>query len=246
MEIRGKTVLITGGGTGIGRAIALKFAQGGANIVINYSRSREEAEDTLVEVVKKGGQGFLFQADVSKDAEVVELCKKAVEQYGRIDVLVNNAGFTRFVELGDLDDLHEQDWDQTFNVNAKGIFFLSRACAGELVRNKGCIINITSIAGFNGMGSSIAYAASKAAGISLTKSFARILAPNVRVNSIAPGIVITRWVEGKDDHVTKYSQNSPLGRVGTPEDVADVAWAIIENGDFVTGQTIVVDGGFSM
>ncbi|MFH5184048.1 SDR family NAD(P)-dependent oxidoreductase [Paenibacillus sp. TAB 01] len=246
MEVKGKAVLITGGGTGIGRSIALKFAQEGAHVAINYSKSRTEAEETVRLVEAYGVQGFVCQADVSDNNQVIGMYEAVKQQFGRIDILVNNAGTTHFVDLSDLNGLTELYWDQTYNVNVKGMFFTSRACADELVRNKGCIINITSIAGFNGMGSSIAYAASKAAGISLTKSFAKVLAPSVRVNSIAPGIVITRWVDGKEGHVDKYSSQTPLGRAALPEDVADVAWALARNADFVTGQTIVVDGGWSM
>jgi 3-oxoacyl-[acyl-carrier protein] reductase len=246
MDIKGKTAIITGGGTGIGRAIALKLAQEGANIVINFSRSINEAEETKQQVEKLGVRGMIYKADVSDNAEVVEMCKKTVEHFGSIDILVNNAGTTNFVPLEDLDGLLEEYWDRAFGINVKGMFFVSRACSQELIKNKGCIINITSIAGINGMGSSMAYAASKAAGISVTKSLARSLAPNVRVNSVAPGIVITRWVDGKNDHIEKYGNGTPLGRVAYPADVADTAWGLIKGGDFVTGQTIVVDGGLTI
>jgi 3-oxoacyl-[acyl-carrier protein] reductase len=246
MEIKGKTAMITGGGTGIGRAIALKLAKEGANIIINFSRSSKEAEETLQDVKALGAEGMVYQADISKNADVTEMCKKTIERFGSIDILVNNAGTTDFVPLEDLDGMLEEYWDRAFGINVKGMFFVSRACAQELIKNNGCIINITSIAGINGMGSSMAYAASKAAGISVTKSLARSLAPNVRVNSIAPGIVITRWVDGKDDHVEKYGNGTPLGRVAYPEDVAEMAWGLIKGGDFVTGQTIVVDGGLTI
>lgn len=174
------------------------------------------------------------------------MCERVTDRFGRIDILINNAGTTHFVALDDLDGMLEEYWDQIFAVNVKGMFFVSRACAEQLKKNKGCIINITSIAGLNGMGSSIAYAASKAAGISITKSLARVLAPDVRVNSVAPGIVLTRWVEGREDHVQRYGGDTPLGRVARPEDVADLVYGLILGGDFVTGQTVVVDGGVTM
>jgi 3-oxoacyl-[acyl-carrier protein] reductase len=244
VEIKGKTVLITGGGTGIGRAVALKLAAEGANLVINYSRSRAEAEETLQTARELYGiNGIACQADVSQQEQVVRMVEETMATLGRIDILINNAGTTHFVSHDDLDGLLEEYWDNAFNVNVKGMFFVTRACATELKKNKGCIVNITSVAGLKGVGSSIAYAASKAAGISVTKSLARVLAPEVRVNSVAPGIVKTRWVEGKDDHVQKYGEGTPLGRVAEPEDVADLVWALIQGGDFVTGQTIVVDGG---
>ena len=243
MRIEGKTAIITGGGTGIGRAIALGLAQEGANVVINYSRSREDAFRTLREIREAGGNGDVCQADVLKDDEVRRMCRTVLEKFGRIDILINNAGTTNFVALEDLDAVLDKYWERAFNVNAKGIFLVSRACAEELRKNRGVIVNITSIAGFNGMGSSIAYAASKAAAISITKSLARVLAPEVRVNAIAPGVVWTRWVEGREDHVQRYGSGSLLGRVAEPEDVANMTIALIKGGDFVTGQTIIVDGG---
>jgi len=243
MEIKEKTVLITGGSTGIGRAIALKLASEGANIAINFSKSRAEAEETLALVEQFGVRGLICQADVADNQSVVEMCENVKNHFGRIDILINNAGTTTFIPLDELDQLLEEHWDRTLAVNVKGMFFMSRACAGELRRNKGSIINITSIAGYNGAGSSIAYAASKAAGISLTKSFARILAPEVRVNSIAPGIVLTRWVGGQEDHIKRYGEGAPLGRVANPEDVANLVWGLLSGGDFVTGQTVIVDGG---
>jgi 3-oxoacyl-[acyl-carrier protein] reductase len=246
MDVRGKTALITGGGTGIGRAIALKLAQNGANIAVNYSRSEADAQETVRQVTALGVHADLFQANVSNNDEVVRMCERVTDRFGRIDILINNAGTTHFVALDDLDGMLEEYWDQIFAVNVKGMFFVSRACAEQLKKNKGCIINITSIAGLNGMGSSIAYAASKAAGISITKSLARVLAPDVRVNSVAPGIVLTRWVEGREDHVQRYGGDTPLGRVARPEDVADLVYGLILGGDFVTGQTVVVDGGVTM
>ncbi len=246
MELKNKTVLITGGATGIGRAIALRLAREGANIAINYSKSRAEAEETLKDVQDLGVKGMLCQCDVSRNLEVVEMVNQVKETLGRIDILINNAGTTVFVPLEELDQLQEEHWDRTLAVNVKGIFFVSRACADELRKNRGAIVNITSIAGFNGAGSSIAYAASKAAGNSLTRSFAKVLAPEVRVNSIAPGIVNTRWVGGQEDHIKRYSDGTPLGRVADPEDIADMVWAVISGGDFVTGQTIIVDGGWMM
>lgn len=246
MHLEGKTVLITGGATGIGKAIALKFASHGANIVINYSKSEKEAEAALKEVEQKGVKGLLCRADVSVDEQVRNMVDQVVSAFGRIDVLVNNAGTTRFVALSDLEGLTEDIWDRIFAVNVKGLFFTSRACAPELVRNRGHIVNITSIAGFSGQGSSMAYAASKAAAISITRSFARVLAPDVRVNSVAPGVVITRWVEGQDEHVKSFANTNPCGRAATPEDVADAVWALVCGGRFITGQTLVVDGGWSL
>jgi len=245
MDLVGKTALITGGSTGIGRAIALELASLGANIAIIYSRSFDDAVKTLEDVQKQGVEGKIYQADVSKASEIEDMYQRVMNDFHRVDILINNAGTTNFVPMDDLDGLLDEHWDRAFNVNVKGAFYMSRVCKKELKKNNGCIINITSIAGLNGRGSSIAYAASKAAGISLTKSLAQVLAPEVRVNSIAPGVVLTRWVEGNTGHVEQY-EDTPLGRVAHPEDVANITTAIIKGGDFVTGQTVVVDGGWTL
>jgi 3-oxoacyl-[acyl-carrier protein] reductase len=246
MELRDKVVLITGGATGIGRATALRFADAGAHVAINYSRSADEARDTADAVAERGVQAESFQADVADDAAVRAMVAEVVARFGRIDVLVNNAGITAYVAHDDFEGLTEEIWDRILAVNLKGIFFCCRAAADELRRNGGAIINITSLGGITGGGSSIAYAASKAAAISLTKSLARVFAPQVRVNALAPGIVMTRWVAGREEHVRRYSEGTPMGRPATAEDVAAMAHALASGGDFVTGQIIVVDGGMSL
>lgn len=245
MNLQGRTVLITGGGTGIGRATALRLAQEGARIVINYARSAREAEQTGLDIEASGGSALVVQADVADRRQVEEMVAQIVAHYGTIDVVINNAGTTDFVALDDLAGMLDEYWDRAFNVNVKGMFHVSRACAEALKQQRGTIINITSIAGMTGQGSSIAYAASKAAAISVTKSLALALAPEVRVNAIAPGIVRTRWVAGKEDHVQRLSEGTPLGRTAEAEDVADMIYGLLIGGDFVTGQTIVVDGGFT-
>jgi len=241
--LEGKTALITGGGTGIGRSVALRLAREGVNIAINYSRSEKEALETQSEVEALGVRGIICKADVANDEEVRGMVSRTIEELGRLDILVNNAGVTYFVNHADLEGLKEEHWDRIMGVNVKGMFFCCRAAFKELKKRKGCIINITSVAGLTGLGSSIAYAASKAAAISLTKSLARVMAPEMRVNGIAPGIVKTRWVAGQEEHITRYAGATPLGRVAGPEDIAEVAYALIAHSGFVTGQIIVVDGG---
>jgi 3-oxoacyl-[acyl-carrier protein] reductase len=241
--LKGKTALITGAGTGIGRSVALRLAAAGADIAINYSRSKKEALQTQREVEESGVRSLVYKADVADDGQVRTMVRKTIETLGRLDVLVNNAGVTYFVDHADLEGLKEEYWDRIMAVNVKGMFFCCRAAAGELKKRKGCIINITSVAGLMGLGSSIAYAASKAAAISLTKSLARVMAPEVRVNGIAPGIVLTRWVEGQEDHVQRLARGTPMGRIATAEDVSEVVYALITQAGFVTGQSIVVDGG---
>jgi 3-oxoacyl-[acyl-carrier protein] reductase len=243
MNFRVKTALITGGGTGIGRATALKLAEHGIQVAINYSRSEMDARQTMLDIEKIGGKAIIVQANVANDQEVRTMVQMVIDHFGGIDYVINNAGTTNFVASQDLEGLLEEHWDNAFGVNVKGLFQVSRACSETLQHNKGCIVNVTSIAGLTGEGSSIAYAASKAAAISVTKSLAKVMAPNVRVNSIAPGIVMTRWVEGREDHVQRLGQSTPLGRVAEPEDVAEVIFSVVTSMGFVTGQTIVVDGG---
>ncbi|EHQ89214.1 SDR family NAD(P)-dependent oxidoreductase [Desulfosporosinus youngiae] len=241
--LNNKTALITGGGTGIGKAIALLLAKSGVNIALNFSRSEEDALQTCQEVKNLGVRCLTYKADVSKDAEVKAMVSQVTADFETLDILVNNAGMTHFVEHSDLEGMKDEYWDDIFGVNVKGMFFCCRAASSELRKSRGCIVNITSIAGLTGLGSSIAYSASKAAATSVTKSLARVLAPEVRVNAVAPGIVQTRWVEGKEDHIAHLAAGTPLGRIARPEDIAEVVYSIINHAGFVTGQTIVVDGG---
>lgn len=244
--LKGKVALITGSATGIGRAIALRLAREGVHVAINYSRSEQEARETQEAVEAHGVKSLLCKADVSDDADVRLMVEETIRAFGRLDFLINNAGVTNFVEHRDLEGLKEEYWDRVMDVNVKGMFQCCRAAAEELRKQKGCIINITSIAGMTGLGSSIAYAASKAAAISVTKSLARVMAPEVRVNSISPGIVQTRWVEGQEEHIHRLAEGTPLGRIATPDDVSEVAYSLLAHSHFVTGQNIVVDGGMFM
>lgn len=241
--LKDKVAVITGGGTGIGRACALHLAKEGADIVINYSRSQDDAEKTKADVEALGRKAITYQASVTDDGAVREMMQATVSEFGRLDILINNAGMTHFVPLDDLEGMKDEFWFDIMDVNVVGMFRCSRAAAPALKENGGCIVNVTSIAGITGMGSSMAYAASKAAGISVTKSLARVLAPEVRVNGVAPGIVLTRWVADHQDHVKKYGDETPLGRVATPEDVAEVVFSLVGNAGMVTGQTVVIDGG---
>lgn len=241
--LEGKTALITGGGTGIGRAIALRLAKEKTDIAINYSRSEKDALETKKEVEGFGVKCEIYKADVSSDEQIKDMVSQVIKDFGKLDILVNNAGTTYFVKHDDLEGMKEEYWDNIWGVNVKGLFFCCRAAASELKKTNGVIINITSIAGLSGLGSSIAYSASKAAAISVTKSLARVLAPEVRVNSIAPGVVLTRWIEGQEEHIKHLAGNTPMQRVAVPEDVAELAYAVIAHAGFVTGQIIVVDGG---
>jgi len=211
---------------------------------VNYSRSREEAEQTAADCAAAGGEGAALQADVVRIADVDRLVAQTVERWGRVDVLVNNAGTTRFAPYHDLDAMTEEAWDQILGVNLKGAFFAIRAVVPHLRRaGGGSIVNIASIAGIRPVGSSVAYGASKAALISMTEHLATALGPDIRVNAIAPGFIETCWHAGRQMNVETARQQTPLKRNGTPEDCAEVALFLVTSAGFVTGQTIVVDGG---
>lgn len=245
-----KVVLVTGGGTGIGRATCLAFARKGATIAINYSRSKKEAEETLKMVKDLGGDAGTFQADVAEEKEILEMVEEIKQLWGRIDILVNNAGVTTFMDLNNLDNLKQEHWDQALSVNLEGAFLTSRAVAKVMKENGGgAIVNVSSIAGIIGKGSNIAYCASKAGMISVTKSLARVLAPSIRVTTVAPGFVDTRIQSNNYDNEDEYNKlkkevadSLPLKKVGKPEDVARAIVAMAEF-DYVTGQVLVVDGG---
>jgi len=246
MDLKGKIALITGGGTGIGRDIALAFAREGASVAVNYSRSEKEAEATAQEIRELGVSSAAIKADVSDDAQVRAMVDKVMDGHGRLDILVNSAGTTTFVEAEDLEGLTEEMWDSTLAVNLKGTFFCCRAAAAAMRSNDGGnIINISSIAGTTGIGSSIAYCASKAGVICLTKSLARTLAPEIQVNTIAPGFVVSRWTDAWPEFRKMHEEATPMKRVAFPADVTEAALFLVHS-DFVTGQAIIVDGGKSM
>jgi len=250
MKLKGKVALITGGGTGIGRAVSLRLAREGASVAINFSRSDAEAAKTAAEAKACGVSASTVRADVSIDKQVRAMVLEVQKEYGRIDILVNNAGITRFIPHSNLEAMDEEIWDRIFGVNLKGAFFCCRAVAPVMKsQGSGRIINVASVAGLTGQGSSIAYCASKAALICVTKSLARVLGPEVGVNAIAPGLIDTRWLDGGSDPNgmrERYKSNSVLKRFGVPEDIAAVALSLASDHSFITGQVIVVDGGISL
>ena len=219
-----RVALVTGGGTGIGRAVSLALAANGAAIAVNYNRSESDAEHTAKEIRARGGKAVAMQADVGRLADVEGLVARVAREFGRLDVLVNNAGTTQFIDHADLDALTDDVWDRIFGVNLKGTFFVSRAAAR--VMNEGRIINIGSVGGINGAGSSIPYAASKAAVHVMTRSLARVLAPRITVNTIAPGLIDTRWQAGREAQHAKRIPTFPAKRIGRAEDVAHIALAL--------------------
>jgi 3-oxoacyl-[acyl-carrier protein] reductase len=245
-----RVALVTGSANGIGRAAALRFAAAGYDVAINYSRSRDRASDTLTELQAHGGKHLALQADVSDDTAVRQLVAEVAGTYGRIDVLVNNAGTTSETPPDDLDGVDLDDWDRVFAVNVRGLFQVTRACAPHLRTAGGDVVNVASIVGLRPGPQPLAYAASKAAVVSLTKTMSRVLAPEVRVNAVAPGWIAGDWMERTlgDNYerlMGRRAQHTPLQRNVTLEDVAESVYALATSHPFVTGEVIVIDGGYT-
>ena len=249
MELAGRVAIVTGGGTGIGRATALRLARSGAGaVVINYSRSADAAEATARDVRSAGADALVVKADIADESQVKAMVGRAVEHHGRLDVLVNNAGTTRFIPHPDLDALTDEVWNDILGVNLKGTFFCCRAAAPELKKTGGAIVNLASIGAHRASGSSIPYAVSKAGVLQLTRALALALAPEVRVNSVSPGLVATTWFsrqfgeEAAAAQEESFAKTTPLGKIASADDVARAIVSLLEN-DLVTGQDLVVDGG---
>lgn len=250
MRVDGKAAIVTGGGTGVGRSTALKLASLGCNVLINYSRSRDEAEATVAEIRALGVQGSAIEADVVDDAACRRMVSTALAEFGRLDILVNNAATTAFIPLDDLEAVGLDDWNRIFNTNVLGVFQCIRAAREALVKAGDAeIVNVSSIAGLLGVGSSIPYCASKAALNNLTISMSRVLAPQVRVNAVAPGLITSRWLkdglgdEAYEAYLARTIERAPLHRVCAPDDVADLIVNIITGPDLITGQILPIEGG---
>lgn len=243
MNLKDKIALVTGGGTGIGRAASLALARHGASVAINYSRSQADANETVRLITNEGGHAIAVQADVSQELEVRTMIAEVVKQFGGVDLLVNNASITRHVSLTDLEAVTEDMWDELYAVNVKGMFYCARAVAPLMKRQgQGAIVNVGSIAGLTGSGSSLPYVVSKAAVHGLTKSLAHALAPNIRVCCVVPGAVETRWWAGQEERMHNLSGALLLQRLATTDDVAQLICAILEQ-EALTGQIITIDSG---
>ncbi len=247
MDLKGKVALITGGGTGLGREVARQYAQEGMQVAVNYSRSKDDAEDTVKELKGLGVEAKAFQANVAERKELERMINDVAETFGRLDVLVNNAGVTKFAAFPDLDALDEEAWDNILSVNTKAPFFAARAVASIMRQNGGgCIINTTSIAGSNTRGSSLAYCSSKAALNHLTRCLAVALAPDIRVNAVAPGLLLTRWGGlWSDEDVKKFADNALLKTVTSIPECAS-AYVLLAKNESMTGQIITVDAGLTV
>jgi 3-oxoacyl-[acyl-carrier protein] reductase len=243
MDLQNKVALVTGGGTGIGRATSIALARRGVTIAVNYSRSQADANETVHLINNEGGRAIALQADVSQDREVRAMVATIVEQFGAIDLLVNNASITRHIPLNHLEAATEEVWDELYAVNVKGMFYCARAVAPLMKSKKqGAIVNVGSIAGLTGVGSSLPYAVSKAAVHGLTKSLAHALAPEIRVCCVSPGAVATRWWAGQEERMKQLSHHTLLQRIATPDDIAQIICATLAQ-EAMTGQTITVDSG---
>ncbi len=250
MKVDGRVALITGGATGLGKATSLALGRLGCSVGVNHvAATRREAEQVVAELLALGVRAVPVEADVTESSACGAMVDAVVRKLGRLDILVNCAGVTRFIPHSALDDVSGQDWDLILGVNVKGTFQSARACCSAMeASGGGVIVNVASIAGLNGAGSSIPYAVSKAGVINLTQALARVLAPKIRVNAVAPGFIEGRWMrDGLGDRYStsreSFAAASPLGRVCQPEDVAEAIVSLITGSEMVTGQTLVCDGG---
>lgn len=244
MRLTGKNALITGGARGIGRAIAIKLAEEGANVIINYTASASLAEELVGHLQSRGVKALAIQGDVS-DAEAAQrLVEEALAQFGSVDILINNAGITRDNLLIRMKD---EDWDRVMDVNLKGTFLMTKLVGKVMLKKRyGKIVNITSVVGLMGNAGQANYAASKAGVIGFTKSVAKeFAARGITVNAVAPGFIRSDMTNSLNEEVVeKYLENIPLGNLGEPEDVANaVVFLCSEESRYVTGQILSVDGG---
>ena len=254
MDIQGRVALVTGGAGGIGGAVVRALARAGiSGMAVNYRKSGKEAEDLAAEMERQGVSALAVQANVQDDAQVRAMMKGIESKFGRLDVVINNAGVTHWVKLSDLQGLTDAIWDEILDVNLKGAFRCARAAADLLKANRGMIINVSSISGVLAPStmSSLAYGTAKAALIYMTRGLAVAMAPDVRVNCVAPAFTDTPWMSQHfgaeyQEVIAKASAGYPLQRIATPEDIAGAILGLITGGDFVTGQTLLVDGGLSL
>jgi NAD(P)-dependent dehydrogenase (short-subunit alcohol dehydrogenase family) len=250
MNLEGKAAIVTGGGTGVGRAAAMALARQGCSVLVNYSRSRDGAEAAAEECEKLGVKALAFRADVSQDDDCRAMTAAAEKAFGRVDVLLNNAGQTKFCPHENLDGLDPEDWQQILSVNLTGPFLATRAARDLLAAGDegGEVVMTSSVAGLIGMGSSIAYCASKGGLNNLTVTLARALAPKIRVNAIAPGFIDGEWLQaGFGDAYESIKagmiEKTPLKQVATPESVAAGILAILTGPDLLTGHVVPHEGG---
>ena len=253
-DLKGKAAIVTGSSSGIGASVALGLAAGGADVLVNYSKSAKPAEAVAEAARKMGARVALVQGDVAADADCRRIAAAAKQAFGRIDILVNNAGTTKFAGHRDLDALDAEDFARIYAVNVIGAFQMIRACARDLgASGEGTVVNVSSIAGVEGVGSSVAYAASKGALNTMTLSLARALAPEIRVNAVCPGLVATPWfterfgADAFEKVKENYKASAPLGRVASSDDIAKaVIFLASPDSRNITGELLLSDGGLRL
>lgn len=250
MSTQKPAALVTGAASGIGRSVALALARSGYDVAINFSRSESAAQSVAAEAAKSGARTLLVRCDVSDDAGVRAMLERVREAFGRLDVLINNAGTTTETKPKDFEGMTVEEWDRVFAVNVRGLFLVTRAALPMLRASKGCIVNTASIVGLRPGPQPLPYAASKAAVVNLTKTLAYNLGPDIRVNAVAPGWMEGDWMQRMlkdkyEDLMTRRAKLTPLKRCVTAEDVAESMMSFVQSNRFVTGEVMVVDGGFS-
>ncbi|MCC0783170.1 SDR family oxidoreductase [Clostridioides sp. ES-S-0108-01] len=243
--MKNKTVLITGGSRGIGKAMSKAFAKEGYNVLINFNKSESEAKELFTILNEKNFSVKLFKADVSNREDVENMIDYCVKEFGGLDVLVNNAGISQDKLFTDITD---EDWDNMMNINLKGSFYCSQVALKYMIsEKKGNIINISSIWGISGASCEVHYSITKAGMIGMTKALAKEVGPsNIRVNSIAPGVINTDMLSGyNEEDINFLVEETPLMRLGTSEDIANCAiFLASDKSNFITGQVISPNGGF--
>ena len=253
MNLKDAVCIVTGSATGVGAAVATRLAGKGARVVVNYTRSRDEALQTQAACEALGAETLLVQADISRDDDCRRMAAETLARWGRIDGLVNNAATTVAADPFDLESLDAEAFSRIFDVNVTGTYQMVRAVVPAMrAAGGGAVVNVSSSSAFTGGGSSIAYTASKGAINSMTLALARTLGPEIRVNAVCPGLIQTRWMPAAVGAATfdtlseRFAQNAPMGRIASADDVAEPIVWLLEGADYVTGELLMLDGGMRL
>ena len=249
-DLSNRVAIITGSSSGVGAATARLLASEGCHVVVNYNSNQAGADAVAADCEKLGVETLVMKGNVAEDADCVAMAAAAIEKWGRIDILVNNAGTTKFVDHANLDGLDQDDFQRIYGVNVIGAFQMTRAVNKQMQQQQegGAVVNVASTAGVTGIGSCVAYAASKGAMVTMTLSLARALGPHMRVNAVCPGFIEGDWLkdgfgEERYEKLMAFNRdNAPLQKTATPETVADAILHFISGPQVVTGETLIVDG----